>query len=115
MDLLENLTARLMCDAVAQSFADQLPANVNHGAIAEKYVQLAPHSDATSVSMCLAIEFHLRNLAAVAFMDHSVREALAIMERAQGQAKTRKAATRRRENAARRRAEKLTDNRGNKA
>jgi len=99
-----------MADPVAQKFADQLPANVNHAAVAEKYVQLAPHSDKQSEAMCLAIEFHLRNLAAVAFMDADVRAALSIMERAQAQAKTRKAAARRRENAARRVAKK----RGNK-
>ena len=107
MDMLSNLTARLMCDPVAQSFADQLPANVNHAAIAEKYRILSAHDDARSISMCLAIEFHLRNLAVIAFHDYGVIDALNTMENAQAIAKKRQAATKRRENAARRRAAKL--------
>jgi len=111
---METLTAKLMADSKAMDFLQQFAADVDLYDLSIKYTQLAPHSDATSESMCLAIEYHLRNAAIIHFMDRRTAHALKVMESAQVQARKRKAAALRRDNAAIRRVNKLNDNRGNK-
>lgn len=106
MDSLSQLTGQVMANSKAADYYCSIPANVDIGALADKYAQLSSHSDANSEAFCLAAEAHIRQTAVTHFHRPEVLVALATMEKSKDQARKRKAAAHRRDNAARRRAKK---------